>query len=226
MNVWAIVPVKPLARAKSRLAEALIPEDRATLAARLLRRTVRLLVEEPTVQGVLVISRDPQALAMVRELDAQTVQESGTPELNNALQRATQVLWMKGASAALVVPADLPLLEHEDIREVVDLGRYLNSVVVAPDRHEGGTNLMLMRPPGVIQYAYGEGSFLRHQRLARKAGADVLIYRSERVALDLDTPDDLRVYLELAQRLDVPIIEPLASDEITFAGDACFGYDL
>ncbi len=226
MNVWAIVPVKPLARAKSRLADVLIPADRATLAARLLRRTVRLLVEEPMVQGVLVISRDPQALAMVRELEAQTVQESGAPELNNALQRATQVLWMQGASAALVVPADLPLLEREDIRKVIDLGRYLNSVVIAPDRHEDGTNLMLMHPPAVMPYAYGEGSFLRHQRLAREAGADVLLYRSERVALDLDTPDDLRAYLELAQRLERPILDPLASDEITFAGDACFGYDV
>jgi 2-phospho-L-lactate guanylyltransferase len=88
MNVWAIVPVKPLSRAKSRLSEALLPEQREQLATELLARTVRLLVPLTQIRGVLVISRDTKALALVRELGANTVQESGAPELNNALLRA------------------------------------------------------------------------------------------------------------------------------------------
>jgi 2-phospho-L-lactate guanylyltransferase len=211
MKVWAIVPVKPLTRAKSRLSDALVPEQRESLATSLLLRTVNLLQPLTQIQGVLVISRDMKALSMVRDLGAQTVQESGTPELNNALYRATQALRGWGADAALVVPADLPLLAPQDIEEVVHLGRYHNTVVIAPDHHQRGTNLLLVRPPGMIPYSFGEDSFARHQDFARKAGATVMIYQSQRVALDLDTRDDLSRYVELAKALGEPIIEETGS---------------
>lgn len=219
MNVWAIVPVKPLGRAKSRLADVMTPEDREELATRLLKRTVRMLMSLSAIQGVLVISRDSKALAMVRDLGAQTVQESGTPELNNALLRATQVLKAWGANASLIVPADIPLLVREDIERVVMLGRYHNSVVLVPDRHGDGTNLMFVRPPGLIPYAYGEGSFSKHQKYANDVDASVQVYRSERVALDLDTVDDLRAYVSLARRLGAPVIEPLSSGELLATHD-------
>lgn len=207
MNIWAIVPVKPFNRAKSRLADALEPEQRELLAMRLLERTVRMLVPLARIQGVLVISRDTKALSMVREWGAQTVQESGTPELNNALYRATHAVRAWGAQAVLVVPADLPLLVADDIEEVVSLGRYQNSVVIAPDRHEHGTNLLLVRPPGLIPYSFGEDSFATHQRLATEVGATIRIYRSNQVALDLDTPADLLYYYELAKTAGTSIVE-------------------
>ena len=212
MNVWAVVPVKPLNRAKSRLAGELVPEQREMLAASLLERTVRLLLPLPQVQGVLVISRDTKALSMVRDLGAQTVQESGTPELNKALYRATHVLRLWGAQAVLVVPADLPLLAAEDVRDVIHMGRFHNSVVIAPDRHEHGTNLLFVRPPGLIPYSFGRDSFATHQHLAREANASTSIYRSERASLDLDTPDDLQHYFQLAKVLGEPIIEHVGSN--------------
>jgi 2-phospho-L-lactate guanylyltransferase len=212
MNVWAVVPVKPLNRAKSRLAGELVPEQREMLAASLLERTVRLLMPLPQVQGVLVISRDTKALSLARDLGAQTVQESGTPELNKALYRATQALRVWGAQAVLVVPADLPLLAAADVQSVIHMGRFHNSVVIAPDRHEHGTNLLFVRPPGLIPYSFGVDSFATHQRLAHEADASTLIYRSERVSLDLDTPDDLQRYFELAKVLGEPIIEHVGSN--------------
>jgi 2-phospho-L-lactate guanylyltransferase len=207
MSVWAIVPVKPLSRAKSRLSDELLPEQREQLATQLLVRTVRLLVPLTGIRGVLVISRDTKALAMVRDLGANTVQESGAPELNNALLRATQVLKAWHAGAVLVVPADIPLLAAEDVEEMVQRGRYHNSVVIAPDRHEAGTNMLFVRPPGLIPYAFGDNSFSEHQRLAVEAGATVSVYRSERVALDVDRPDDLERYYHLAKSLGEPIIQ-------------------
>lgn len=211
MSVWAIVPVKPLNRAKSRLADILSAEQRETLATALLLRTVRLLLPLPEVQGVLVISRDSKALAMVRDLGAQTVQESGAPELNNALLRATQVLKLWGAESALVVPADIPLLSAEDVVSVIDLGRFANTVVLVPDHAEQGTNLLLVSPPGIIPYAFGEDSFNRHQDHARQAGAAVVVHRSERVAIDIDTAHDLLLCAGLAKTLGEPIIEQVAA---------------
>lgn len=219
MNVWAIVPVKPLNRAKSRLADYLQPRQRELLAAGLLERTVRLLLPVPQVRGVLVISRDTKALAMAREWGAQTVQESGSPELNTALLRATQVLRAWQGDAALIVPADIPLLAADDIQAVTTMGRYTNTVVIAPDRHGQGTNLLLVHPPGIIPYWFGENSFAEHQRLATEAGANVEIYRSERVALDLDTFDDLSLYFDLAKRSGIPVLEVIRSPEWWYESD-------
>lgn len=213
MNIWAIVPVKPFNRAKSRLAGELHPEQRELLAAGLLERTLQLVVPIAQIQGVLVISRDTKALSMARDMGAQTVQESGAPELNNALLRATQVIRGWGVDGVLVIPADLPLLAREDVEAMVNLSRYNSSIVIAPDRHQHGTNLLLVRPPGLIPYSFGDNSFAEHQRLALAAGADVFTYRSERVGLDLDTPDDLNTYFELAKTLGQPIIENIGPKE-------------
>ncbi|WP_119072558.1 2-phospho-L-lactate guanylyltransferase [Aggregatilinea lenta] len=208
MTIWAIVPVKPFNRAKSRLAGELAPENRELLAESLLRRTLRLLQPLSVVQGILVISRDTKALAIARDLGAQTLQESGTPELNSALYRATRALRAWNAEGVLVVPADLPLLTAEDIEQMVKLGRYAGTVVVAPDRHDHGTNLLLVRPPGIIPYSFGTDSFAVHQRQAAEAGATIHVYRSERAGLDLDTPDDLHHYYRLAGDLGEPLVDP------------------
>ena len=45
MSLWAIVPVKPLRRGKSRLAGALTEEERANLNQELLERTLRTLTD-------------------------------------------------------------------------------------------------------------------------------------------------------------------------------------
>jgi 2-phospho-L-lactate guanylyltransferase (CobY/MobA/RfbA family) len=106
----------------------------------------------------------------------------------------------------LVVPADLPLLQAEDVASIVTLGRYPRTVVLAPDRREEGTNLLFVRPPGLIPYAFGGPSFEEHQRLAREAGATLHIYRSERAGLDLDVADDLFTYYRQAELLGETVI--------------------
>ena len=194
MSVWAIIPVKPLARAKSRLATVLSPEERLQLAENLLRHVIATVRSVPEIAGTLVISRDTKALSIARDAGAHTVQESGTPELNNALMRATSVVKGWRSAAVLILPADLPLVDAEDVRGMLDLGQDDNTIVIATDDNEDGTNAMLIRPPGLIPYAYGTGSYHRHILLAREAGAAVQTYHSERLALDIDVPSDLEAY--------------------------------
>ncbi len=160
----------------------------------LFRRVLTAVTETPQVTGTLVISRDNHALAIARDMGAHTVQESGAPELNNALMRATQVVGGWHGGAVLILPADLPLITPEDVRGMVDLGQESLTVVIATDSREDGTNAMLIRPPGLIPYAYGVGSYQRHMALAKEAGATVKQFRSDRLALDIDVPADLEEY--------------------------------
>ncbi len=205
MNIWAIVPIKPFNRSKSRLAKVLSPAQRASLAERMFRHTLEVLTSVQQIAGTLVISRDTGALAIARDYGVHTVQESGTPELNAALLRASQVIGSQGVDGVFVLPADIPFVNAEDIQEILHLGRYNMTVVLAPDRNDEGTNGLLVNPPGLIPFAFGVGSFRRHMIEADEAGATVKIYRSESIALDIDVPDDLALYYRLTgQKVVLP----------------------
>jgi 2-phospho-L-lactate guanylyltransferase len=197
VNIWAIVPVKPLNRSKSRLASVLDGKQREALSKQMLEKTLNTLRQVEGIGGILVISRDNAVLSLARRLNVQTVQESGAPELNDALARATQVVTTWEASGVLIVASDIPFMAAKDIEGMVALADQQKIVVIASDRHGEGTNALLLQPPGIIPYCYGEGSFRRHVAEARKANVPVRIFGSPTVALDVDVPADLKLYREM-----------------------------
>ena len=204
MTTWVIIPVKPLRLAKSRLAEVLSPEERQLFAENMLRHVLEVVKSVPQITGTLVISRDNHVLSIAREYGAKTIQESGSPELNTALIRATSVINSWRSDGVLVLPADLPFIAAADIIAMLNLAGEDKSAVIATDRNKDGTNALLVRPPGLIEYAYGEGSYQRHAVLARDAGAEVHIYESERLLQDIDLPEDIENYSRMIERGDYP----------------------
>lgn len=193
MTLWAIVPVKPLRRGKSRLAATMTEDERAELNRALLEHTLRTLTDLKEVEEVLVVSRDSSALAMARELGARTVQEDGAPTLNTALKRATVVAQVYASRGVLVIPADLPLLSRSDVLALLERAVDPPVVVIAPDRHEKGTNALLLSPADLIEYDFGGDSFRRHCERARRAGARLEIVKLPTLGLDLDWPEDLEL---------------------------------
>ena len=213
MSIWAVIPIKPLRLAKSRLAPLLSPQQRQSLAEAMLRHVLKVVQAASQITGTLVISRDNHALTIAREYGAKTIQESGAPELNVALMRATSLVASWRSEAMLILPADLPLISANDITGIVDLGLQApQSVVISTDRDKNGTNALFVRPPGLIDYAYGEGSFRRHAVLARDAGAEVNVYESDRMWQDIDYPEDIENYIRMVKRghyEDVPSLDDL-----------------
>jgi 2-phospho-L-lactate/phosphoenolpyruvate guanylyltransferase len=197
MSLWAIVPVKPLRRGKSRLAGVLTEDERAALNQELLERTLKTLSSLKELNQVLVVSRDPHALTIARNHGARTVQEDGQPQLNTALTRATVVAKVHATQGVLILPADLPLLTAEDVLALIDRAAKPPVVVIAPDRHGKGTNALLMVPAGQIEYDFGEDSFQHHCERAIKSGARLEIVELPTLALDLDLPEDLDMVRKL-----------------------------
>ncbi len=201
MTFWAIVPVKPLQRGKSRLAEVLTQEERLDLNRRLLAHTMDTLTAIPDIEHILVVSRDQAALSLAREYGARTVQEHGAPQLNIALARATIVARTYATRGVLILPADLPLITPEDVQTLLSRAVDPPVVVIAPDRHRQGTNALLVCPAGVIEYEFGPGSFERHCASARQAGAHLEICELPSLALDMDLPEDLKLVSEALENL-------------------------
>lgn len=198
VDLWALLPVKPFAEAKSRLAPQLNPEERSGLASALLERTVLMLKSGMPSLSIMIVSRDPAVADKAREYGVRFVPEPHLPDseaegearLNRALTRGAAVAKDEGAEALLVLPTDLPRLYPRDVEALIlALGNGV-SLALAPS-YSGGTNGMLLSPPDLIPFSFGEGSFERHLALARRASATVEIVHSPGLAFDLDRPGDL-----------------------------------
>ena len=201
MTFWAIVPVKPLRRGKSRLAGILTEDERTDLNRTLLQHTLQILSELREVDEVLVVSRDPQVLTIARNYGARTVREDGQPELNTALKRATVIAQVYATRGVLVLPADLPLISRQDALALVERATDPPVVVIAPDRHGTGTNALLISPAGLIEYDFGEDSFQRHCELVKKAGARLEVVNLHSLGLDLDSPEDYEIIKNLEKTI-------------------------
>jgi 2-phospho-L-lactate guanylyltransferase len=194
-GVIAVVPVKDLWGTKSRLKPILDPGARAGLTIYMMGRVISAL-RETDVDEVCVVSPDRIVLDEAEKRGASPLaQESRglNPALEEGRRRATE----RGASSLLVLPADLPLLEAQDVRAVLESGVDAPSVVISPDGARAGTNALLLHPPDALPFAFGPGSYQAHLHAARERGLDVRVCERPHLAFDLDTVEDLA-------RLDKP----------------------
>jgi 2-phospho-L-lactate guanylyltransferase len=207
MRIAAIIPVGTLEGAKTRLARTLDAEERHDLVEDLLARTVASARAVTRLDDVLVISPDPEVLARSAEMGARTLRQR-TKGLNAGIAEARADVVAGGADAILVLPIDLPFVTPEAVSAILepltDLSAELTAaattaghVVLVTDRHGTGTNALALRPPEVIDLAFGPGSRARHRAAADAAGATYTELGGP-LTVDLDTPEDL-VFVEAAE---------------------------
>jgi 2-phospho-L-lactate guanylyltransferase len=145
------------------------------------------------IDGVIVVSRDLTILELARQRNAITLMESDSG-LNPAITQAAQWAMQHDARSVIVVPVDLPLIVSADLDALIDRAVEERCIVIVPDRHENGTNILLVRPPDAIHFAYGASSFNVHRAQASEHGLIVHEYRSPTAAFDIDVPEDLEWY--------------------------------
>jgi 2-phospho-L-lactate/phosphoenolpyruvate guanylyltransferase len=191
-----IIPVKDLSHTKSRLSRVLTLHQRQALTLSILSRTIQIAQCADHVDNVLVITPDEDVLAFVKTLGIQRMKEK-TKGLNQALRGTTYWAIDHDFETILVLPADIPFLNKEDIESLIMMA--INEeriVVIAPDTDKRGTNALLMKPPGILKYSFGVNSFQRHQQQALAQNLKVKIYSSISVAFDLDTAKEYQLLVE------------------------------
>jgi len=192
-RTWALVPIRGLETAKTRLGEDLDPEERVELVTNLLRRTLVATRDARRIAGTVVVTMDPDAAGIAKELRAIGLVERA-PGLNAAIEAARSVAVARGATAVLVLPADLPSVSAEAVDELLAAataaGPARALAVAVPDRHGLGTNTLLLSPPGAIDPAFGDASRAAHAARAEAAGVSWLELDGP-LTLDLDTAADL-----------------------------------
>lgn len=186
----AVVPVKRLALAKTRL--ALPAAAREALALAFALDVVTALRGSPLVTGVLVVTADPRAARRLRARGARVVDEEGDglAEAVRAGVRAAAA-W-RPASGVAVVPADLPCLRAGDVTRLLGEPAPPGGAFV-PDRSGTGTTVLLHPPGGRIVAHYGPGSAARHRSAGLRPRPDAPV----RARHDVDTVEDLRSALAM-----------------------------
>ena len=189
MNV-GIVPVKALDRAKTRLEASLGAEGRRALAGALLDDALSLCAATPL--RWLFVSDDPGVLELAAAQGHDTLRDAGEG-LNEALAQALSVAHEMGASSVTVVPSDVPLAARDDVLDIIDTGE--TSQVVLVPAHDGGTNGLFLRPPGVLSPRFGAASLAAHAAAAEELGLRCTVLPLDRMGLDIDSDGDIDALL-------------------------------
>lgn len=193
-----LVPCKSLALGKSRLAGLLSQEEREALCRQFLADTLRTAIEVAGAAGVKLISADAEAQAMAERLDIE-VYATAWPDLNAALSGVRKhILASRAPGDVLVLPIDLPLATPESLRNVLAAA---GDVVLVPDRKNAGTNILLLRATGLegFSFAYGNDSFRIHSESAVRQQRKLSVLRDERLAFDIDEPEDYLLWKSAQQ---------------------------
>lgn len=184
--MWAVVVGRTGVNAKTRLSDALSTEDRTALARAMLDDVLQA-VSRAGLAGTIAVLDPPERPFG----EAVAIHDPGEG-LDAAVASGIRAALSAGARTAVVLAGDLPLLQPDDISGLVAEAEGPRAVVIATDRHLTGTNALVLRPPDVIAPAFGAGSGARHLASAVAAvGGSARMVTTHRVALDIDTPDDL-----------------------------------
>ncbi|MFD4410490.1 2-phospho-L-lactate guanylyltransferase [Streptomyces sp. NPDC058251] len=194
MRWTVVVPLKPLARAKSRLADTAADGLRPGLALAFAQDTVAAALACAAVRDVAVVTDDALAGRELAALGARVVPDEPGGGLNAALAHGARVVrsWRPdGAVAAL--NADLPALRSEELGRVLDAAAEFPRAFL-PDTAAIGTTLLAAAPGRELLPAFGGDSRARH----RASGAvELPVDGVDSVRQDVDTGADLRAALAL-----------------------------
>lgn len=192
-ETWIALPVRSLAGAKTRLAPALDAPARRMLAEKMFRHVLGVAIAFAGASHCMVVTGDPDVARLAAQAGALVVAEGEAAGMNHAVALAAERLAALADEQPrlLVLPGDLPLLAAGELEVLVAAADAGASVVIAPDRSRSGTNALLIERPDLMRFSFGEGSFEAHRRQAEQAHLTVAIVSRPRLALDIDTPNDL-----------------------------------
>jgi 2-phospho-L-lactate/phosphoenolpyruvate guanylyltransferase len=198
-RICAVVPVKESSKAKQRLAGALGRAQRQQLALAMLEDVLATLASTAELASILVVTLDREAAAIAARYGAEVSAEGAGNGHTAAVAAAALRLDANGLDM-LTLPADIPLVQPEDIRRLLAVhadavARAARGFGIAPSRDERGSNAVLCSPAGAVPLRFGDNSFFPHLAAAKACGIEPVVVRLPRVALDIDAPADVALLL-------------------------------
>ena len=191
-NIWAIVPVKGLQAAKTRLAPVLDRVQRVRFTLLMLEDVLEQLKQVEALAGVGVLSDDLKVQTLARQMNVR-IWSDHADVLNPGLQAVAGGLAAEG-SGIMIVPGDVPAARAQEYRQLLmthcSTGhrRGLTMVEAIAD---GGTNALLCDPGVEMKFRFGPGSFKAHVQEAERLHIEITVADVPGLLRDIDRPEDL-----------------------------------
>jgi 2-phospho-L-lactate guanylyltransferase len=185
-----LIPVKNLANAKQRLSAVLSPEERVALARAMCDDVLSTVSHWRARPETAVVTSDLFAIGLAERFRFEVIRDDENPGETGAIELATKMCRERGAGSTLVIPADIPLIEVDELEEIQNAAPPAGSVLV-PDAAGRGTNAAFRAPADLFPLRFGNDSFLPHRESAKATGLPLIVLELPGIALDLDRPDDL-----------------------------------
>jgi 2-phospho-L-lactate/phosphoenolpyruvate guanylyltransferase len=221
-----LIPVKNLSSAKQRLADILDQPSRTALAQAMLEDVLAALhvLKQHDLnrhdlnlpgwkQGlqVAIVTSDAFTIKLANQYEFEIISDPDNPGETGAIEMATQICVERGAESALVIPADIPLIQAWELEEILKHAPAEGSVLV-PAADGRGTNAAFRRPANLFPLRFGNDSFKPHYAAAQATGKPCVVLQLPGIAIDVDNPSDLQHVLSLpgetrAQRLAREYVE-------------------
>ena len=149
---------------------------------------------------ILVVTPDHSVLSLANVQGVMALKEKRAG-LNNALQQATVWCQKKDFDALLILPSDIPFIQTKDIKAIIDIGMDERTVVViSPDNERSGTNALLVKPPGILNYSFGLDSYHIHRKQVLAARHKLKVYFSKSIGFDIDYPEHYDILCKTKNR--------------------------
>ncbi|MDP8888383.1 MAG: 2-phospho-L-lactate guanylyltransferase [Thermoproteota archaeon] len=191
MKTFAIVPIKRFENAKTRLSSILDTADRIRLSLLMLEDTLQILSVAHLLTQVITVSADKRVEEIAVKYGANFLLEEKESGVNSAVALADSYCMKEAADATMVIPHDLPLLDSTDISKACDLAENESRcIVICPSLRYDGTNMLLRKPPSIIDTFYDADSYNMHVKAAIRLGIPVKRLFSKALMHDIDTPED------------------------------------
>jgi 2-phospho-L-lactate/phosphoenolpyruvate guanylyltransferase len=194
-GLWAVVPVKPFARTKGRLAPILSRDEHEPLAGAMLTDVLSALTKARSLAGVVIVTGDSKAAQMARKANAHVIHDAENTGTTAAVAKAARHLAEAGCDGMLVVPADIPQITAADIDAIVAAHQGMPAVTLVQAAIDGGTNALACSPPEAIRFCFGDDSFRQHRDAAKTARIVPAVLKLSRLEQDIDRPDDLAEFM-------------------------------
>jgi 2-phospho-L-lactate/phosphoenolpyruvate guanylyltransferase len=186
-----LVPVKNLASAKQRLAALFDQPTRTELAQAMLFDVLETLGTWKDCPAVGVVTSDPFAIQMAAQFHFSVIPDTSNRSETDAIEMATRFCESQSIDGTLVIPGDIPLIQSWELEKILQSAPNEGTVLVrAADGR--GTNAIFRRPAGHFPARFGNDSFEPHHAAARATGKPCVVLSLPGIALDVDTPSDLR----------------------------------
>jgi 2-phospho-L-lactate/phosphoenolpyruvate guanylyltransferase len=190
----AVIAIKPIEHAKSRLA---VPDPlRRRLAWTMALDTLSALCR--ALPHVLVVSDQPALEARLRRagLAVEVISESGNVGINSALTRGALRLHAQGFTSILACVGDLPALRPESVARVLDASRSHPRSFVA-DASGVGTTMLVAHDVDLAPQFQGRSAAAHHASGAVGLGAEAIGSPVADARCDVDTEADLAAAIAL-----------------------------